>query len=88
MVSQTLVLQATDTERSSGRFFVDSIPTPPIYLHIITLIHRATGKEECLHIETLSDRFVDVMREITHQKAIRKLFGYEVFEVLDCNDPF
>lgn len=67
---------------------VAAIPTLPVYTHIVTLIHRSSGREATLQIETFSDRFVDVMREIAYQKAEQKLFGYEVFEVLDCNDPF
>ena len=73
---------------TDDRFDVRSIPTPTVYVHIVTLIHRITGKEASLEIETLSDRFADVMREISHQKVINKLQGYEVFEVLDCNTPF
>lgn len=60
----------------------------PIFLHIVTLINRSTGVEVSLEIETFSDRFTDVIREISAQKAIRGLLGYEIFEVLDCNDPF
>jgi hypothetical protein len=67
---------------------VAAIPSLPVYTHIVTLIHRSSGKEATLTIETFSDRFADVMREVTHQKAEQKLFGFEVFEVLDLNDPF
>jgi len=69
-------------------FFVDSIPSLTVYLHVVTLIKRSTGEEACLRIETTSSDFLPVHREIAHQKAIHKLFGYEIFEVLDCNDPF
>lgn len=58
------------------------------YRHLVTLIHRVTGDEKALEVVTLSDRFAIVMREITHLKAVHKLQGYEVFEILDCNDPF
>lgn len=60
----------------------------PAFVHIVTLINRRTGHEVGLEITTLSDRFADVMREICHQKVTHKLLGYEVFEVLDCNQPF
>jgi hypothetical protein len=79
MLTQTVESQAFD---------VRSLPTPSVFTHIVTLIHRSTGDEVTLTIETLSDRFCDVIREISHQKAIRKLFGYEIYEVLDCNNPF
>lgn len=69
-------------------FFVDSIPTPQVYTHIITLINRRTRDEKCLTVETLSDRFADVMREITHQKVMQGLQGYEVYEVLPDYLPF
>lgn len=78
---------ATPIAHSSG-LDIRSIPTPIVYTHIITLLKRSTGQEATLRIETLSDRFVDVMRELSHQKAMHKLFGYEVWEILDCNDPF
>jgi hypothetical protein len=60
----------------------------PTYVHIVTLIHRQTGDEQALTVCTLSDRFAVVLREVTHLKAVHKLQGYEVFEVLDCNAPF
>lgn len=77
MVPTTLELQT-----------IPSIPTPQVYTHLVTLIHRISGREESLMVETTSDRFADVMREITHLKVVNKLQGYEVFEVLDLNDPF
>lgn len=54
------------------------LPDSParVYLHIVTLI------------KTLSDRFADVVREVCHQKVMKGLLGYEIFEVLDCNNPF
>lgn len=70
------------------RFDVRSIETPTVYLHIVTLIHRRTGDEVLLNIETDSPNYAPVSRAIAHAKAERKLWGYEVFEVLDCNDPF
>lgn len=70
------------------RFDIQSIPTPTVYTHIVTLIHRETFDEKCLHIETDSPRYAVVSRAIAQEKAKRKLFGYEVFEVLDCNEPF
>ncbi|MBW4540694.1 MAG: hypothetical protein KME43_16320 [Myxacorys chilensis ATA2-1-KO14] len=73
----------------AGHIFVETLaPTPQIYTHIITLINRRTSDEKCLTVETLSDRFVDVMREITHQKVTQRLQGYEVYEVLPDYLPF
>jgi hypothetical protein len=69
-------------------FDVRSIPTPQVFTYIVTLIHRKTGDEQALTIETLTDSFTSVLNEIHWQRAERKLFGYEIFEVLDCNLPF
>jgi len=69
-------------------FDIRTVATPRVFTHLITLLNRKIGDEACLHIETTSDRFIDVLLEIAHQKAIHKLLGYEIFEVLDCNDPF
>lgn len=77
MISATLELQTIPT-----------IPTPLVFTHIVTLLNRRTGDERSLHVETLSDRFADVMREIAHLKVMHNLLGYEVFEVLDCDSPF
>lgn len=85
MLTETL----TQTKSATvADFDIRSLPTPQVFTHIVTLIHRSTGREETLTVETLSDRFADVMREITHQKVMHKLQGYEVFEVIDCNNPF
>lgn len=65
-----------------------SIASQLVYTHFITLRNRLTGDEQGFEVNTLSDRFADVMREIAHQKVMRGLLGYEVFEVLDCNVPF
>lgn len=60
----------------------------PAYVHIVTLINRKTGDERSLEVVTLTDRFTDVLREISHLRVVRNLRGYEIFEVLDCNVPF
>jgi cobalamin-dependent methionine synthase I len=72
----------------SQTFDIQTLPTPKVFIHIITLLNRQTGDEVSLHIETGSDRFKEVLLELTHQKVMHNLFGYEIFEVLDCNDPF
>lgn len=77
MISATLELQTIPT-----------IPAPQVFTHIVTLLNRRTGDERSLHIETLSDRFADVMREVCYLKVMHNLLGYEVYEVLDCNTPF
>lgn len=66
------------------------LPDSPtrIYLHIVTLINRRTGQEAVINVETLSDRFADVVREVAHLKVMNDLLGYEIYEVLDCNNPF
>lgn len=67
---------------------VAAIPTLPVYIHIVTLRHLGTGDEQTLQIETTSDRFCDVHREICWQRAERGLLGYQIFETLDLNSPF
>ena len=67
---------------------VPAIATPRIFTHVVTLINYRTGDEKALKIETMSDRAADVFREIAHQRVMHKLLGYQVFEILDCNDPF
>jgi len=66
------------------------LPTEPVqvFTHIVTLLNRRTEDERSLTVETLSDRFADVMREISHLKVVHNLLGYEVYEILDCNTPF
>lgn len=64
------------------------VATERVYTHFITLIHRQSGHEIGFEVNTLSDRFTDVMREICVQKVSRGLLGYELFEMLDCNVPF
>ena len=59
-----------------------------VYEYIVTFINRETEQEESLTIRTLSERYVDVSREIAHQKVMRGLVGYELYETLDCNAPF
>lgn len=67
---------------------IPPIVAPTVFTHIVTLRHPRTEDEQCLTIETMSDRFADVLREIQHQRVMHELFGYEILEVLDCNDPF
>lgn len=59
----------------------------PVYTHLITLVHP-TKDDESLTVQTFSDRFSDVMREIQRLKSLRGLGGYEVFEILDTSSPF
>lgn len=69
-------------------FDVRSIPTLPVFVHIVTLINRRTGDEQAIEVVTTSDSFCEVLRETAHQKAMRKLFGYEIFEALPLSTPF
>lgn len=80
--------QCADRAYEQSLTFRFSVSQPQIFTHIVTLINRRTEDEKSLTIETLSDRFADVMREITYQKVMQDLLGYEVFEILDCNPPF
>lgn len=64
------------------------IATPKVFIHLITLINRQTEHEVGLTIETFSDRFSDVMREVSHQRAMLGLRGYDIHEIIDCQAPF
>jgi hypothetical protein len=59
-----------------------------VFRHIITLRHPHTEDEQTLIVETPTDRFVDVLREISHQRAIHNLFGYEIHETIPDYDLF
>ena len=67
---------------------IPAIPTPQVFAHIVTLRHPRTEDEQDLVIETLSDRFVDVLREVTHQRVMRGLLGYDIYQVLADYDEF
>jgi hypothetical protein len=98
MVNQTLELQSLslpelfqEADRIGEKYQaldIQSIPTPPIFTYIITLINRKTEDEQSFQIETLTDSFTSVLNEIHWQRVERGLLGYEIFEVLDCNLPF
>lgn len=64
-----------------------SIPAP-VYRFNVTLRNHATEDEYRLYLDLLTDSFAVVFREICHQRAIKELFGYEIAEVIDLNDPF
>jgi hypothetical protein len=72
----------------TASFDVRSIPTPQVFTYIVTLLNRKTGDEKVLHIETLTDSFCSVLQEIQWKRAENRLFGYEIFEVLNCDLPF
>lgn len=57
-------------------------------LHLVTLINRLSGDEKCLAVRTATNRFMDVLRETAHQKAMCGLKGYEIFEALEVTAPF
>jgi hypothetical protein len=67
---------------------VASITAPPVFTYIVTLLNRKTDDEQTLQVETLTDSFCSVLREIQWRRAEQGLLGYEIFEVLDCNLPF
>ena len=79
------LLDSEDRTDSDG-FDIRTIPTPPLYIHIITLINRQTLPEVSFEVETTSLRFKDVLDVIIWQKIERNLLGYEIFAVIDCND--
>lgn len=60
------------------------------FIHLVTLIHRTTRQERSFEVVTATDRFCDVLREVSHQKFIRGLAHYEIFEALplQCPLPF
>ncbi|PZV19174.1 MAG: hypothetical protein DCF22_00470 [Leptolyngbya sp.] len=57
------------------------------FVHLVTLIHRQTSEEQSFEVQTVTDRFADVMREIVHQKFMRGLTGFEYFEALPLRCP-
>lgn len=67
---------------------VPAIPSPQIFIHLVTLRHPLTWDEQTLEIETTSDRFVDVYRAVCWARAERGLLGYQIFSTIDLNDPF
>lgn len=69
-------------------FDVCTVPTLPVFTHLVTLVNRRTEQEITLTIETLSDRFCDVLREVSLEKAKRGLFGWELFEAICTSDCF
>lgn len=89
MLSQAFEHQAAASpeETASASFDIRTIPAPCLYLHIITLINRQTHQEVSFEVETTSLRFKDVLEAIIWQKLERNLLGYEIFAVIDCNDP-
>jgi len=80
--------QLLETTKPIARPVFPYPTAPKVFTHIVVLLNRKTGHEVELTIETFTDRFTDVLREITWQRAERKLQGYEIWETLDCNDPF
>jgi hypothetical protein len=89
MVSPTLAALTVEqlvqeSDRIGERY---EFSTPSTFLHIVTLIKRSTGDEVSFKVETESDRFSDVMLAINIHRAAHRLFGYELFEALPCNEP-
>jgi len=69
------------------RLSISPVTVPSIFIHLVTLVKRSTGDEVLLNIETLSDRFSDVMNEVNYQRSLLKLVGYEYHESLPLNEP-
>jgi len=57
------------------------------FIHLITLIHRASGDEQSFEVVTPTNRFVDVVRAVTAQKLERGLKGYELYEAIAIEEP-
>jgi hypothetical protein len=55
--------------------------------HLVTLIHRQTREEKAILVETCTDSFVDVWREICHQRFVLGLKGYEIYETTPLDTP-
>ncbi|WP_088893175.1 hypothetical protein [Leptolyngbya ohadii] len=60
----------------------------PEYRFRVTLINRRTEDEQSFEITTGSDSFTCVLREVQFQRSERKLGSYEIFDVVDYNEPF
>lgn len=73
---------------SLGVQTVPAVSVPRVFIHIVTLRHLITGDEQSLEVETTSDRFCDVYREICWKRSEQGLLGYQIFEVLDLSNPF
>lgn len=76
----------TSTVRTQS--IAPSVYAPATYTYIVTFRNRATEDEQTVEINTLSDSFLPVLREVQGKRAELGLIGYEIFEVLDLNDPF
>ncbi len=69
-------------KRVTPRFTNKQSSKPMLHTHLITLINRATDDEQSFEVATASDRFCDVVRAVAHEKLIRGLRGYELFEAI------
>ncbi len=77
MIAQLQEFEATEDTRGSRRV-----------VHLVTLVHHDKGLEASLTVETATDSFSDVWREIHRLKAERRLFGYDVTETMALAAPF
>jgi hypothetical protein len=61
---------------------------PKTYTFIVTFRDRKSGDERSTEVTTLTDSFLPVLREVQGVRAELGLLGYDIYEVLDLNDPF
>jgi hypothetical protein len=55
----------------------------PAFTFIFTIFNPRTEDEKTVWVECESDRFVDVLDAYHQVRRNNKLFGYEIFEVLE-----
>lgn len=56
--------------------------------HLVTLVNPRTEDEEAFEVHTTSHTFCEVYREICHQRVMRGLVGWQIFETLCLTHPF
>jgi hypothetical protein len=60
----------------------------PLLSHTVTLQHPLTHAEATITVQTVTENFSVVLREIQRVRRERKLFGYEIDEIIDAPVPF
>lgn len=76
----------TSTARTTA--IAPTLYAPATYTYVVTFRNRATGDEQITEVTTLTDSFLPVLREVQGKRIEMGLIGYEIYEVLDLNDPF
>jgi hypothetical protein len=60
----------------------------PLLSHTVTLQHPLTHDEAVITVQTVTDSFSVVLREIQRVRREMKLFGFEIDEIIDAPVPF